>query len=545
MTNRVVEDSKVDEAPREQPPLSPFVRLARVHAFSAAADAMIAVALAGSLFFIDPEAARSRVLLYLLVTVAPFVLVGPFIGPALDRARGGRRAMIVLIQALRVVTAGVIAVYIESFWLFPVVFAHMVLGKSYAVAKAAIVPSTVQSDAELVEKNSRLAVLSAVAAVLGAAPAALLYALGGSAFTAGLAAITYVAAGLAATQLTNSVVDAPNHDALKLGGNIFLAASGMAVMRGVVGFMTFLFAFKFGGRADELDLSGVGRAVGAASRAAILELENEGRSLWRLGVLGACTAIGSFVGSFLAPRLRERYPEENLLLGGLGAAAIVCALTIWVGGLSGAAVLAAVVGFSAAASKVAFDAIVQRDAGHGNHGAAFARFESRFQLAWVFGALIPVIFPIGLRLGAFIMAIAAAFATASYFYGARSARAGNVSPLSASALRERLRPVREQVGPEDAEVVAAPDDDQITAPAANDKPPRATRSRSTRRERRATRRNKGAVEEAAPDSDDLLEVPGWIAATPPELRSIRPQPKRSGESSASGDVGGEMWDDHR
>ena len=74
--------------------VSPFVRLSRVHGLSAAGDAMIAVALAGSLFFsIDPSDARWRVALYLVLTIAPFAVVTPLLGPetAVVTSSDGRR----------------------------------------------------------------------------------------------------------------------------------------------------------------------------------------------------------------------------------------------------------------------------------------------------------------------------------------------------------------------------------------------------------------------------------------------------------------------
>ena len=52
------------------------------------------MSLAGSLFFQSPTgAARGKVLLYLLLTMAPFAIVAPVLGPALDRSRGGRRML--------------------------------------------------------------------------------------------------------------------------------------------------------------------------------------------------------------------------------------------------------------------------------------------------------------------------------------------------------------------------------------------------------------------------------------------------------------------
>ena len=67
-----------------------------------AGDTLITIALADSLFFsIRPGAARGKVLLYLLLTMAPFAVVGPLLGPALDRSRTGRRTVVILSAASR------------------------------------------------------------------------------------------------------------------------------------------------------------------------------------------------------------------------------------------------------------------------------------------------------------------------------------------------------------------------------------------------------------------------------------------------------------
>ena len=91
-------------------PVDPFTRLARTHAASTAGDALLAIGLAGSLFFsISPEAARTRVALYLLLTMAPFAVVAPVLGPLIDRQHGGRRGMVVASLALRSVLCLLIA----------------------------------------------------------------------------------------------------------------------------------------------------------------------------------------------------------------------------------------------------------------------------------------------------------------------------------------------------------------------------------------------------------------------------------------------------
>ena len=76
---------------------APFARLARAHALLSAGDTLVALALAGSLFFsITPDAARAKVALYLVLTMAPFSVIAPLIGPWIDRKEGGRRSMILL-----------------------------------------------------------------------------------------------------------------------------------------------------------------------------------------------------------------------------------------------------------------------------------------------------------------------------------------------------------------------------------------------------------------------------------------------------------------
>ena len=57
---------------------TPFGRLALVQVLMLAGDTLVTISLAGSLFFsISPDAAKSKVLLYLLLTIAPFAIVSP------------------------------------------------------------------------------------------------------------------------------------------------------------------------------------------------------------------------------------------------------------------------------------------------------------------------------------------------------------------------------------------------------------------------------------------------------------------------------------
>src|ERR671934_4346 len=71
----------------------PLDAYALVHMASAAGDALVALALADSVFFsLKPGAARTHVALYLGLTMAPLAVAGPVLAPLLDR--GGLRRLI-------------------------------------------------------------------------------------------------------------------------------------------------------------------------------------------------------------------------------------------------------------------------------------------------------------------------------------------------------------------------------------------------------------------------------------------------------------------
>ncbi len=124
-------------------PLTPFARLVRAHAVAVCGDACLTVSLAGSLFFQSPtDAARSKVLLYLLLTMAPFAVVAPLLGSALDRITGGRRLVLIAAAAGRGLLALLMAGFINSdaprgLLVYPLAFGVLVLAKSHSIARAA------------------------------------------------------------------------------------------------------------------------------------------------------------------------------------------------------------------------------------------------------------------------------------------------------------------------------------------------------------------------------------------------------------------------
>lgn len=412
--------------------MSPFARLARVHVLSTAADTLVATSLAGSLFFSIPTGeARGRVALYLLLTIAPFAIVGPLMGPALDRMRGGRRLLVVLTGASRTIVCLLMARYVDSLLLFPLAFLILVLGKAYAIARAALVPTVVDNDESLVEANSRLSLLSGICGFAAAVPGAILLNLGGAEWVLLLAAVAGAAQALAASRLPAvAVADEPpdaDEEAELRGTRVVLAAEAMGLLRGVVGFLTFLLAFALRGGGDDSPVP-VGLALGRTIRdVAGFEVlgdggDASGSPAWHFGVVLGVSVLGSLVGALLAPRLRAMASEERILQGALVGTGLAALVAAGLGGLLGAAVIAAGVGVAASAGKLAFDSIVQRDAPDANRGRSFARFETRFQLIWVIGAFLPVVVALPARIGFLVVAAAAGFALFSYLAGLRGVR---------------------------------------------------------------------------------------------------------------------------
>ena len=469
--------------------MQPFTWLARTHLLSAAGDTLIAIALAGSLFFnLDPAAARPKVALYLLVTMAPFALVGPLIGPLVDRARGGRRSMIIGAGIARAVLALLMVRHLDSLLLFPEAFGALVAGKTYHVAKSAVVPGLVREERDLVEANSKLMLLSGLGGALAVGPG-LLLSLISSRWVLVLASVVFVLMTFPAARLPRTAVrpprshpgeagqvpqvpqpgPAPRHHrphsdpyseplgprrrrpsdlytgpwrdegdieggigvgsepggqprpgppavprqapAATRRGGMLLAGSAMGVVRAMTGFTLFLIAFW---------------------------LRTDDAAPWWFGFMFTASAVGQLVGAVSAPLLRRRIREEVLLACTLLLAAVVSFYVVTAPDRVSVLGLAMVIGLMSALGKLCFDAIVQRDEVPADHGRTFARFETRFQLMWVIGALVPVVTPNGilpLRAGVMLLGIAATVAVVLYLGGLWALARGRRPPSEIIATR--------------------------------------------------------------------------------------------------------------
>lgn len=392
---------------REDAATPEFGRLLVYQATGAAGDALIALGLAGSLFFSVPQAdARDRVALYLLLTMAPFAIVAPFLAAFLDRHRGGMKMLMIVASLGRGVLAWLLSTRLDSLYLFPLAFGILILSRAALVVRGAILPQLIPEGRSLVNANASLSKVSAIAGMVVGLPGVLLLKWPGNSTELLFASAVYFvglapAVGLPSVRGRRALEDRLGaRDAVRSASmrQAVLATTGI---RFLVGFLVMHLAFAI--RREEF-----GGSIG-------------------LGLLIGAAATGGLVGALLAPRMRRRLKEEGILVTGLVIAGIAGLLVGRYFSAVSAGALVFAYGVTAGATKVAFDSIVQRETPEGARGWAFARFEAGLQFAWVIGAIIPIVPSIPAGPGVFAAGVAANLLALVYVVGRHR-------------LRSRMRP---------------------------------------------------------------------------------------------------------
>jgi hypothetical protein len=383
-----------------------FGGLAVVNNLSSAGDALVAVALAGSIFFSVPlHAARGRTALGLLCTLLPFVVVAPFLGPLIDRVRGGQRFVIFVAAIGRVAAAVMMAAWIHNLLLFPAAFLFLVWSKTQAVARASLVPIVVPQE-ELMRANAKLAVGSSANSALAAGIGALLYKVLGSDVALGMASVVFGMTAVLAIDLLPRTVPptvpagapSPPSGPGTLPGNVFRGGVAMAGMRAMAGFMTGLVVFAF---------------------------RQQGAPLSWYGAIALAGVAGNLCGALAAPRARRLGPERRLVAGSsllVGVTAVAVTQFPDVRRRPAALLLVVVIGLCASVAKTAFDAIVQREIPQIQRATLFARLEALFQLSWVLGALVPTLVPVALLPGFIVVAAVVLISGAVVTFGVPGGR---------------------------------------------------------------------------------------------------------------------------
>jgi hypothetical protein len=408
---------------------SGLAKVIQMHGVSAAGDALVLLSLANTVFFSVPVGqARGRVALYLLVTMAPFSLMAPVIGPLLDRFRSGRRyalaGTLVGRAFLAWVMAGAVAGGKEGFALYPAAFGHLVLSKAYTVTRAAATPRVLPSALSLVTANSRVMLGGVVAVALATPIGGLLLKVAGPEWSLRFAFVVFAAGVVLALRLpaqvdssagevgarlssdtgpvpslgpprrTTSATDqtapipAPGETGGRrgalswgIGPRVVLGLRATSALRAFTGFLTLFLAFAL--RTDPISTSIPTIGV--------------------IGLVAGGAAVGNTVGTAMGALLRRVTPESVLTaMLAVAAVAATCG-AIWYG-LVPVIAVGVGAGFASALGKLSLDALVQREVPDDVRSSAFARSETVLQLAWVVGGAIGISLPIP---GAYGLGIAA------------------------------------------------------------------------------------------------------------------------------------------
>jgi MFS family permease len=187
--------------------------LIEMTATSGAADAFVTVALAGTIFFsTSVDQARGKVVLFLIITMAPFAVLAPFIGPALDRIQQGRRFVLAGTMLTRGLLCYAMSANVgDSVTLLPAAFGILVLQKAGGVVKASVTPRLLPEGLSLVTANARAGLISIIASTAAAGLAAGIQYTTDAAWTLRVGTLIYLAAMVIALRLPEQI-DLPTHD---------------------------------------------------------------------------------------------------------------------------------------------------------------------------------------------------------------------------------------------------------------------------------------------------------------------------------------------
>nr|WP_245654371.1 MFS transporter [Streptomyces violens] len=384
-------------------------KLIELHAVNSAGDMLITVALASTVFFSVPtDQARGRVALYLAVTMAPFALLAPVVGPLLDRVPHGRRAAMAGAMLARAVLALTMsgAVATGGLELYPAALGVLVSSKAYGVVRSAVVPRLLPHRFSLVKANSRVTLAGLLATGVAAPLGAGLHLLGPAWPLYGACVVFGVGAFLSFT-LPHKVDSArgeapaplaagqrarrPRPGLRTVGRSVLHGLQANAALRALSGFLIFFLAFLL----REQPLGGLSPALS-------------------LGLVAVAAGTGNALGTAIGAWLRARGPEVII------AVVLTLALGVTVTAAVFYAVLASVVvtataaaaGLCQALAKLSLDALIQRDVPESFRTSAFARSETVLQLSWVVGGGLGIALPLhgvlGLAVAAAVLALAAA-----------------------------------------------------------------------------------------------------------------------------------------
>jgi MFS family permease len=382
-----------------------LMRLLDVHASASAGDTLVVVGMLTAIFFTTPvDEARSRVALCLLVTMVPFAILAPLIGPLLDRFRHGRRFALSASLALRAVLAWIMSMNVDGgLWLYVAAFGVVLLSRVYGVARSAALARLVPpSGLRLSQASARAAVFATLAG--GAAAAfGLMFAKIGPQWPLRMASIVFIVGAVIALSLPALAdteppevlprpfglpwrgrtlgADGSRGESILSGRLVGVTLLGSGGLRLLYGFLLLFLAFAT--RSGSFGGGLLGVVAGSTAQ---------------LVLIGSAFAFGTLVATVVGTALRVTRPVP---LQATGVVLVTLAGLYATVRFSFFSILVLCV-FTAVASglaKVAVDATVQERVPEPYRPNAFARTETLLMLVWLAGASIGLVPGVDVRIG--------------------------------------------------------------------------------------------------------------------------------------------------
>jgi MFS family permease len=379
-----------------------MMRLLDLHAISCAGDTLITIGLAGTIFFSVPLGeARTKVALYLLITMVPFALLAPIVGPMLDHFRHGRRYALAATMLGRAFLAFIISDNLETFGLYPAAFGVLALSRAYGVARSAAVPRLLPEGLGLSQAGARASLYGTVAGAI-VTPIGLAAFWFGPQWALRVASVIFLIGMVIALRLPPRADSDPPEAVPRpistifggvrrggdrpLSGRLVIAALiGSASLRGLYGFLLLYLAFAV--KAGDLTTVVFGRTLSVAAA---------------LGLIGAALAVGTFLATAVGTRLRIHRPVA-LQSSGLVIVAGVAILTTIQFSLLMVVLLCLVTATVSGIGKLSIDATIQERVPERLKASAFAHSETVLMLAFVVGGGLGLV-PVDGRIGVGAMA---------------------------------------------------------------------------------------------------------------------------------------------
>jgi hypothetical protein len=405
--------------------------LIELTAAGSAGDAFVAVALAGTVFFnTSLHEARSQVVLYLVLTMAPFALLAPFIGPMLDRVRQGRRYILMGTLLARGLLCWAMsgAVSGDPVTLFPAAFGVLVLQKAYAITRSSVTPRLLPDGITLVTANARNGLAATLASTVAAPVAFGIQHYAGAAWALRVGTLVYLGATALGARVPDHVdEELPVPEPEPVSGTRIVSENGepptVPEPAGPTG--------AAGPAGAARPVGAAGSAPGATTRPAPARPRRRGlrslgpavtEAIWAnaavrafagfmvfflafllrsshfhgfsqnaaLGALVFAAAAGGLLGTAGGALFRSRMPRF-MAFGVLIVSIVTCGVCAAMFGLGTALIVAFVASVGTVLAKLALDSTVQREIPEDVRTSTFAVSETVHQVSWVAGGLAGVL----------------------------------------------------------------------------------------------------------------------------------------------------------